>query len=174
MYAAMLLIASLGAPADPPEKKDPPPAEKPLPGTPVKILGRGFWRASAKPGAAPQQLVIRSEMEFAKLISAGNDSKTVLDQLKKSLKVDALDWAKQMLVVVTGGAQRTGGFRVEVTAVAVKDNVLTVRWKLHSPKPTDIVTMAFTHPAETILIERFDGKVVFDPALPAPKKPVNK
>jgi hypothetical protein len=139
-------------------------------GKPVKILGRATWRASTKPGASPQQLVIRSEAEFAKTVSAGNDAKNVLENLAKQLKVDAIDWNKHMLVVVSAGAQRTGGYRVEVLGVYAREDKLTVHWKLHSPKPTDFVTMAFTHPAETVLIESSDRKVMFDPDSAIPPK----
>ena len=34
-------------------------------------------------------------------------------ELAKLLKVDAIDWKKQMVIVVSGGQQRTGGYSVE-------------------------------------------------------------
>lgn len=146
------------------------PMEKPLEGTPVTIQGRAPWRAGTKPGTAPQHLVVRSADEFAKLLRPGNDAPTVLRDLLKAMKLDSIDWSRQMLVVVTGGAQKSGGYRLEITGVAVKGDVMTVRWKLHSPRPTDIVTMAFTHPAETVLVPSHAGTVVFDPPL---KKPIS-
>lgn len=152
------------------ETAETPDEEKPRPidGVEVKVLGRAPWRASAKPGAAAQQLVVRSREEFDKLISAGNDPKTVLDNLQQQLKTE-IDWSKHMLVVCTGGAQRTGGYRVEVQVVYTKGETMTVRWKLHVPKPGSFVTMAFTHPAETVLVEKFAGTVVFDPAMAKPE-----
>ena len=160
MFTPLALAAIIGAP--PADEKP-----KPIDGIEVKVLGRAFWRASTQPGSAAQQLVIRSQAEFDKLVGPGNEAKTVFDNLQKQLKAD-VDWNKHMLIVCTGGAQRTGGFRVEVQAVYTKDDTMTVRWKLHAPKPTAIVTMAFTHPAETVLVNRFEGKVVFDPAIPKP------
>lgn len=89
-------------------------------------------------------------------------------ELAKNLKVDAIDWKKQMVIVISGGSQRTGGYSVEAKSLEVKDGKLTVHWKLNVP--TGIVTQAFTHPTQTILVDRFEGDVVFDPAPPAGKK----
>jgi hypothetical protein len=136
----------------------------------LKIQGRGFWRASARPGSAAQQLVIRDAGEAAKasgLPADGKGQELASANLAKALKAEKIDWDKQMVVVVTGGAKPTGGFRVEILGLTLKDKELIVKWKLHSPKPGDFVTQAFTHPAEAVLVEKVDAKVVFDP--PAPK-----
>ena len=165
MFVSLTVAMVLAMPAD--ESKPNNPGKDA--GTPVKILCRATWRASTKPGAAAQQLVIRSEADFAKAVGAGNDAKAALDNLKMQMKVDQIDWQKQMLIVVTAGAQRTGGYRLEILGAFAKGDTLTVRWKLHAPKPTDFVTMAFTHPAETVLVESTAGKVVFDPPAPKPE-----
>ncbi len=136
----------------------------------LKIEGRGFWRASSRPGGAAQQLVIRDAVEAAKasgLPADGKSQEQASANLAKALKVEKIDWDKQMVVVATAGAKPTGGYRVEVLTVAVKDGTVLVKWKLHSPKPGGIVTQAFTHPAEAVLVEKAEGKAVFDP--PAPK-----
>lgn len=163
MFLALMAATMLGAPAEDkkPEKDS---------GKAVKILGRSPWKAAPRPGAPAIQLVIRSDRDFARAIPRGSNPKAEQAQLAKQMKVDAFDWQKQMIVAVSAGAQRTGGYRVEVLGVFVKDNVMTVRWKLHSPKPDDIVTQAFTHPAEAVLLETFSGKVVFDPPAPKPKR----
>jgi hypothetical protein len=133
----------------------------------LKIIGRGFWRASIRPGTA-QQLVIRSAEEAAKATNLPADGKgqaQASENLAKALKVEKIDWDRQMVVVVTAGAKPTGGYRVEVLSARVKDGAMTVKWKLHMPM--GFATQAFTHPAEAILVEKFDGKATFDP--PAPK-----
>ncbi len=137
----------------------------------LKIVARGFWRGvSARPGAEAQQLVLRSAAEAAKASGLPGDGKgqeQATQRLAQALKVDKIDWEKQMVVVATGGAKPTGGYKVEIQALQVKDGALTVKWKLHSPQPGSIVTQAFTHPGEAVLVEKFEGKVTFDP--PAPK-----
>jgi hypothetical protein len=137
----------------------------------LRVQGRGFWRASAKPGAAAQQLVIRSGAEAAKasgLPADGKGQQQATEMLAKALKVEKIDWDKQMVIVVTAGAKPTGGYRVEVQNVAIKDGALKVRWKLHTP--TGFVTQAFTHPAESVLVEKFEGKVTFEAAPKTDKK----
>ena len=86
--------------------------------------------------------------------------KAATANLAKELKVKDIDWTRQMVVVVSGGTQRSGGFRVEVTGLEIKDRMMTVKWKLHSPKGN--ATAAITHPAEVVLLPKFAGKVVFD------------
>ena len=105
------------------------------------------------------QLVIRSA---AQLDAALRKAESPAD-LARELKVKEIDWTKQMLVVVSGGTQRKGGYRVEVTGVEVKDGTMTVRWKITPPK--GLATNALTHPAEVVLLPQTTGKVVFDPAL---------
>jgi hypothetical protein len=95
------------------------------------------------------------------------DEKATAD-LAKKLKVDAIDWKKQMVIVIAGGQQRTGGYSVEAKSLEVKDGKLIVHWKLNAPD--GIATQVISYPALTILVDRFEGDVVFDPAPPAEKK----
>ena len=132
----------------------------------LKIQARGFWRAPARPGTAAQQLVLRSGDDAAqayRLKPGGASPAQATRMLAQALKVKTIDWDKQMVVVVTAGAKPTGGYSVEVLGLGVKDDTLTVRWKLNSPGKDSIVTQAFTHPGQAVLAERFAGKVVFDP-----------
>jgi hypothetical protein len=172
----LALCASLAAAAPAPEeKKDDKKAEqgekkseeKTKGGVEVNILGRGVWRPVTK-NNDPQQVVIRSAEELAK--AAGLDKpegeeaqKKASEIIAKTLKVDDIDWKKQMVIVATGGMKRTGGYSVEITKIETADMVMTVHWKLNSPKAGSPVTQTITHPAQTVLVERFEGKVVFDP-----------
>jgi hypothetical protein len=152
VFTPFLVVLLLGAPQDKPEGKE------------LKVVARGNWKAAG--AKEPQQLVIRSSEELAK--AAGQPADKAAEELAKAFKVEAIDWKKQMVVVATGGTKSTGGYSVEVTDLKVKDGVLTVHWKLNTPKPGAPVTRAITHPAQAALVERFDGKTVFDP--PAPKE----
>ncbi len=135
--------------------------------TDVKILSRGLWRPATKSND-PQQIVIRSGEELAKAAGLdkpdGEDAqKKAAETVAKALKVDDIDWKKQMVIVVTGGVKRTGGYSVEITKIETADKVMTVHWKLNSPKRDAPVTQTITHPALTVIVDRFEGKVVFDP-----------
>jgi hypothetical protein len=129
-------------------------------GTKLKIL--------AQASAGSVSTVLRSAKEAAAYTRKTEEE--AAKQLAAMLKVDGIDWKKQMVVVISGGVQRTGGYSVQVNKLAVKDNVLTVHWKLNSPKPGDIVTQVLTRPGLTVLTERFEGELRFDPAPPKEKK----
>lgn len=113
--------------------------------------------------------VVRSAKELAE--RAGSTPEEATANLAKALKVEKIDWDKQMVVVISGGVQRTGGYSVALQGLDVKDKTLTVRWKLNTPRPGGIVTQALTHPALTVLVDRFDGEVRFDPPPPTNKRP---
>lgn len=128
------------------------------------IIARSPIRMGVKGGEATQ-LVIRSAEELAKAMGIPEADKA-MSQAAQQLKVKEIDFKQQMIVVVSAGSKPTGGYSVEVTGLEVKEKELVVKWKLNSPGPNSIVTQAFTHPAQTILVDRFEGKVTFDPVAP--------
>jgi hypothetical protein len=138
-------------------------------GAEVKILARAPWKPALK-GGDPQQYVFRSAEELAKVSGldkpdGAEAQKKATEAAAKALKIDDIDWKRQMLLVVTGGMKRTGGYNVEITKIETADKVMTVHWRLNAPKAGSPVTQTITHPAQTALVERFDGKVVFNPPL---------
>jgi hypothetical protein len=158
MFTSLLVALLLGAPPDGP--KDGGKTE----GKELKVLARADWKPAGTKDQ--QQLVIHSAEELAKV--TGHPADKSAEELAKAFKVESIDWKKQMVVVASGGTKTTGGYSVEITDLKEKDGVLTVHWKLHTPKPGSPVTQAITHPAQAVLVERFEGKTVFDP--PAPKQ----
>lgn len=156
MWTTLMVSLVLSAPPGSKDEKD----------RDLKILARGAWPVRHE---KPTQLVLRNAEELALAHGvAPKDAKEkrfqadVTTDVVSLLKVKAIDWNKQMLVVVSAGMKRTGGYRVEILSLPVKGGTLTVRWKLHSPAPGGIVTQAITYPAEMILIERV-AAVKFDP-----------
>ena len=126
---------------------------------PTKIIARASWTHTPVDvklsGKDKVQLVLRTAAELDEAVPMAEGRAN----LAKELKVKEIDWTKQMLVVVSGGTQRTGGFRVEVTGLETKGETLTVKWKIAPPK--GLATQAFTHPAEVVLVPKFAGKVGF-------------
>lgn len=114
-----------------------------------KILARAAYR----PGAAGPA-VIRTANE------------KVTADLAAAFKVPSIDWTKHMVIVVSGGPQPTGGFGIIAKSVEIKGKKLVVNWELLRPDPGSNVTQAFTHPTVTILVDRFDGDVEFNPKAP--------
>lgn len=162
MATALILGLLFGAASD----KD---AAKKEDNRDLKILANGVWVGIEE---KPAQLVVRSGEELAVALGvAPKDAKEKRFQnaatadTAKLLKVKDIDWTKQMLIVVAAGAKPTGGFRVEIVALRIKDKTLTISWKLHSPAAGDIVTQAITHPSQVVLVERWQGSVRFDPPL---------
>jgi hypothetical protein len=133
----------------------------------LKALARGVWPVRHE---KPAQQVLRNGEELAVAHGVNRkDAKDMRLQIAATedvallLKVRGIDWNKQMLIVVAAGAQPTGGYRVEVQSLAVKDGLLTVSWKLHKPAADTVVRQAVTYPAQMALVERFEGPVKFDP-----------
>jgi hypothetical protein len=134
-----------------------------------KILARGVWPVSEE---KPAHRIVRSGEELA--VALGVDPQNAKEKrfqtdatadTAKLLKVKDIDWSKQMLIVVAAGAKRTGGHRVEIVSLTLKDETLTVNWKLHSPPPDAIVTQAISYPSQMVLVERFRDTVRFNPPI---------
>jgi hypothetical protein len=132
--------------------------EKARPKAP-KIIARTNWGAPT-----PKQLVIRSADELARAFGKPGKGKEATKQVAKLFKVDSIDWKKQMVILITAGTKRSGGYSVEVKELKVADKTLTVRWKLNEPKGAAIAVI--TMPGQAVLVDRFAGKVKFDPAAP--------
>jgi len=129
--------------------------------------GKADVNAKAPDG---KQIVIKSAADLVKAVPAWAQSdaksdvveKQASEALAKALKVKAIAWDKQMLVVVTAGTKRTGGHKVEVTDVKTKGDTMTVTYKVTPPKGA--VTQVFTHPGTVVLLPAHKGKVVFEQA----------
>ncbi len=148
-------------PADKPGK------EPPLAGKDVPVVARAFWPDGWSPEAPRQQWFVR---EYANLIDSRlNAPEHVLERMRaeaaaryaKALKVESIDFTKQMVIGVSGGVQPAGA-RVEVTRVErdAKDKTLTVSWTLHPPK-LDKPVEGIAHPTEVILVDRFTDAIRF-------------
>jgi hypothetical protein len=138
----------------------------------VQILGQGEW-PNAPPdtgpaGRAPRCQVIRSQQELYRALRLPGDGKTRMQMERfftKAFNTDSVDFETRMLLLVTGGAQPSRGFRVEVTRVERDGDAKTLRvyWKLHPPPPDQPVTQALTQPAALVLLKLFDGEVKLQP-----------
>jgi hypothetical protein len=154
MFSMALTLSLLVAFPDTGEKKDAGNVGE------VKILARTQARVSGMP------VVIKSAEQLGKLQNVEADKATA--HLAQLMKVESIDWSKQMVIVISGGTQRTGGYSVEVKSLEVKDGKLIVNWKLNSPAPGSFVTQALTTPMVAVLVDRFEGEIVYEPKLPAP------
>src|ERR1043165_4468757 len=67
-------------------------------------------------------VVIKRAEQLGKLRNA--DPGKASAELANMLKVEAIDWKKQMVINISGGTQRTGGYSVEAKSLEVKDGKL--------------------------------------------------
>jgi hypothetical protein len=148
-------------------------------GRPVRILNRGPWPhlpthtgAGVGTARAPITRVIRTEAELAK--AAGGGARITA---AKAFKLDAIDFAKSMIVAVEDGTQpmvgvSSGGppsapYTVSIVRIDRDGTTLTVRWR-RLPRDKDRV---LTRPLEAVLVERSDAEVKFDRLPDPPAKP---
>ena len=109
-------------------------------------------------------VVIRSAEDLAILSNKAKSAKDPAVQkemqaeLAKLLKVDAIDWSKQMALAVRG-EPGTKADRVRFESLKVENSTLTVAWKV-IPRPPHAGPGS---PIALILVERFDGDVKFRP-----------
>jgi len=122
--------------------------------------------AKASASVYRQNLVMRTEVELNRATPIGGKNYDITKIVAGLMKVDSIDLKKQMIIAIYAGEKPTGGYSIELKSLEVKDKKLVVHWNLKSPGPDDIVTQAITHPALVLLVDRFDGEVVFDPAPP--------
>jgi hypothetical protein len=139
------------------------------------IVARCYWRPGSALQAQPRLSVFRDGEElvpYLRLSGAALDE-TATKLMAERLGVPRIDWKKNMLVSVSAGLRGHNAERLTVTRVVVKETVLTVYYRLET---TPGGASGFGFPAETVLVERFEGEVrleVDTTALPAgdAKKP---
>lgn len=113
-------------------------------------------------------MTIRSAEELAAKGSApGNATdayvqKQATADLAQLLKVNQIDWDKQMVVALDAGEFTTDGvsdaLRVEIVSVQIINKTLTVSWRLCRPLAKRVTEQ---RPKAVVLLERWDGAVEF-------------
>ncbi len=131
------------------------------------LLARALWPDGWSAESASREWVVRNAGSLVDPRMKAPEP--VLERLRceaaaryaRALHVEAVDFDRQMVIGVSGGVQRSGGYRVEITRVEADapGKILTVRWTLHAPE--GFATAVLTHPAEVILVDQFDGDVKF-------------
>jgi hypothetical protein len=125
------------------------------------ILARADWEAKLPQfrqiGQGQEQAVVRTPQEFAKVC---NNSKDEARAILKALGVEDIDFRREMLLIVTGGVQLSTT-TVEVTGIDARERSMTVTWRINKPSREPAVRK-HTHPAQILVVPRFDGQVKFE------------
>lgn len=69
-------------------------------------------------------------------------------------RVREIDWETEFPILAYMGEYPTGGYAVQIDSVRLTRRTLVVQVSLRSPAPGDMVTMAFTYPADMITLPR--------------------
>lgn len=145
-----------------PARLEPPAA---VPAKADGILARCPWRPNDAPVREPHVWVFRGGGELAPHLGlrGGGAGEAATALLAHRLGVDGIDWKKQMVVSVTAGLRADAG-RLTVTRVAVRDGALVVTYRLEAAAGG---AGGFGYPAETVLVERYEGAVRLEAEKPA-------
>jgi hypothetical protein len=126
------------------------------------VLARCYWQPGAGIRREPRLYVFRDGRSLVPPLRLGGsgaeDAAAAI--MAKKLGVPAIDWRKQMLVGVSAGLKGQDAERLTITRVAVAERVMTVSYRLEAPPGG---AAGFGYPAETALVERFDGEVRLQP-----------
>jgi hypothetical protein len=121
------------------------------------ILAKGSTDLPIRKG--PLQVVIHSARDL--LVATGLNE----PQLAAILHVASINWATQMIVLVSQGFGISGASppTINITGMTVSNNTLTVHWEV-SPKHQGIFPLwvTLTDPAAFALVNRFDDVVKFN------------
>jgi hypothetical protein len=122
------------------------------------VYARCYWQPVAGFVREPRCTVFRSAAELVQplRLSGGGAEEAATRLLAQRLNVADIDWKAQMLVSVSAGLKGPDADRLTVTRAVVKDRTLTVYYRLESPAGG---AGGIGVPAETALVDRFDGDV---------------
>jgi hypothetical protein len=125
------------------------------------VLARTSWHPPAALRTGKQTLVLRDGAALARFMRVTGDDadRAATGLLAKQLDVPTIDWDKQMVLHVCAGLKTTEADRLAVTRVTVKDKELIVTYHLIAPEGG---ATGFGYPAETVLVERYEGVVRFE------------
>jgi hypothetical protein len=122
------------------------------------VLARCVWQPDDARKAGAKPYVFRSGRDLARALklSGGSADEAATALLAEKLDVRSINWDKQMVVCVAAGLRGSDVDGLAVTRVEAKDRTLTVYYKLI---PAAAGAGGFGYPAETVLVDRFDGTV---------------
>ena len=112
-----------------------------------------------KGGTKPHGVILKTDAELSKFLDLPvPDAHT---KIKQVLKVNEINFANHMILVIQGGECRSGGFKVAFEKLEIKGATLQVLWKLQGPPADAFVTQALTYPSLLLLVENFKGEITF-------------
>jgi hypothetical protein len=107
----------------------------------------------------PEWLVLRSAPDWERLWERHTAS------LQPQPPLPSVDFSQEMVIAVFAGEHKTGGYRIEVTAIEREEvqRQLQVFFREIGPPPDALVTQALTQPYHIVKLKQVDLPVVFIP-----------
>jgi hypothetical protein len=100
------------------------------------------------------ELVVRSD-------AAWQAAWASLGAARRGERSPAVDFRREMVLVVATGTRPTGGWSIAVERATLAAGALHVDLVESSPGPTCLVTQMLNHPAAAVAVPRADGPVTF-------------
>lgn len=124
------------------------------------IFARCSWQPDEARQRGARQYAFRNGLQLAKVmkLTGGSTEETATALLAQRLGVAAIDWKAHMLVTLSAGLRGAEVDKLIVSRVCVKDHTMIVSYRLQ-PGPGG--AGGFGYPAETVLVERFEGPLRF-------------
>ncbi|TXD48840.1 protease complex subunit PrcB family protein [Polaribacter sp. IC073] len=119
-------------------------------------LSKGNLFGAGDEGFKKENIVISSQVEWKSFLLK-------LDSTNKASETfeNAIDFSKEMIVVVIDKVRNTGGFSIEIIEAIKEGDTFLIKIKSTSPKPMDMVTMAIIQPYHIVKINKTKKEVKF-------------
>ncbi len=130
-------------------------------GAPIRDLAKGAFSGIQD----PKQEVIKDKATWQRIWA---------QHAKAGEKIPEVDFTKQMVVLVTMGRKRTGGYAIEIVSVKPAGDRLRVSVQRTSPPPDAMTIQALTAPFHMVAVPKSDLKPEFAEVKAAQKKKEQK
>ncbi len=74
----------------------------------------------------------------------------------------SVDFASEMVLVITLGSRPSAGWDVEITGTAARGGDLVVKYVVHAPAPGQVAASVITSPYHFVKMPKVAGQVVFE------------
>jgi len=113
-------------------------------------------RGSASGITTPTTLVVKSQEDWHRIWARHASVRTPTPSPPR------IDFSKEIVIAVFAGAQTTGGFTVEITAIEESAGLMRVTYRESGLPPGSLLTQAITQPYHLVRIPRVEGLIVFE------------
>ncbi|ARV13717.1 protease complex subunit PrcB family protein [Polaribacter sp. SA4-12] len=119
-------------------------------------LSKGNLFGAGSEGFKKENIVISSKEEWKSFLSKIDTTNKVSETFE-----NAIDFSKEMIVVVVDKVRNSGGFSVEIIEVVKEGDAFLIKVKSKGPKPLDMVTTAIIQPYHIVKINKTNKDIKF-------------